>query len=344
MDVQQLRKLCEKAVTGNINNTEEILLNKQLAESEEFRAEYESVKNIWAKSSPSEITQVPDIEMEWNKLNNRIESAKTGYYTKDSIYNKINSGINSLFSPKVRPAFGSAFVVLLLVTGIFIFRKEAPELLQYKVISTLNKETRQVQLSDGSIVYLNSGSTLKFPERFDDKVREVSLKGEAFFSVTKGKGSFTVITGNARTTVLGTKFNVRARDEKTEVFVKEGRVNLALKAVSSNSVILSKGQLSRIVKNELPTKPADVKAEYFIGWMRGELAFNQTSLKAIVEELERTYNTKINFENENIKTTTLTGTFNNDNPDSVLSMICLTLELDFEKQQNGYLIKSKKNN
>lgn len=344
MDIQQFRKLCEKAVTGNINNNEEGLLNKHLAESQEFRTEYENIKIIWAKTSPAEISQVTDVEIEWNKLNNRIVSAKSQSYSKDSIFSKIYSGVSSLFSPKIKPAFSLVLIMLLLVTGIYIFRKEAPEPLQYKIISTLYKETRQVQLPDGSIIYLNSGSSIKYPEKFDDNAREVSLKGEAFFSVTKGKGHFTVITDNARTTVLGTKFNVRSRDEKTEVFVKEGRVNLAPKTISTSSVILTEGQLSRIVKNELPSKPTKANAEYFTGWMNGELAFNQTRLEEIAEELERTYNTKIYFENGNIKTHTLTGTFKNDNLDNVLTMICLTLELDFEKQQNGYLIKSKINN
>jgi ferric-dicitrate binding protein FerR (iron transport regulator) len=294
---------------------------------------------MWSLSDSREIPEIPDIETEWKTLSTRLELDRMDNQFKAQRPKKY-SFIQSLFIPRLKPAIAGAFAVLLLIVTLLMLNKETP-VPQTKIVTTANKEQKQIQLPDGSTVFLNSGSSIEFLEIFNGQSRGVHLKGEAFFSVTKDVRPFIVTTSNSKTTVLGTKFNIWARDEKTRIIVKEGKVNLNQINANTKGIDLTKGQLSTVMKDREPTPPEDVNPNYLLGWMEGKLVFNHTPLNEIVDELERFYNVQLTLENENLNKLTLTGLFNNAEIDSVLTMICLTLELEYEKQQSGYFIKSK---
>ena len=340
MNLKQFRNLCIKAVTGNINESEKAVLDKWLAKSDEYAKQYEKIKTMWNLSASEEIPEIPEIETEWKILSSRLELYKTGHKIKVPMSDKIYSYIQSFFIPGTKPIIAGALAVLLFIVTLLLSNKEVP-LPQTKVVATVNQEHKQIQLSDSSIVFLNSGSSIEFLEPFNDKSREVHLKGEAFFSVNKDGRPFIVTTSNSKTTVLGTKFDVWARNGKTRIIVKEGKVNLTRINTSTEGVDLSNGQLSTVMKNREPSPPEDVNPNYLLGWMEGRLVFNHTPLNEIADELERFYNVKLSLENKNLNVYTLTGSFENNELDSVLTMICLTLDLDYEKQESGYLIKSK---
>jgi ferric-dicitrate binding protein FerR (iron transport regulator) len=337
MNTKDYRELCIKSVTENINVDEEEILKSWLAESKYNKNEYEKIKNIWASSALTMVAQIPDIENEWDALNRRIENDRIEKTAKDSILSKIFLKIQPVFATRWKPAI--AFGLILLAAGIFFINRE-PAVPQIQTVATLNKEHKLIQLSDGSTVLLNSNSTLSYQQTFKGEVREVSLSGEAFFSVTKDTRPFVIMTSNAKTTVLGTKFDVWARDEKTRVFVKEGRVNLAWKHEQKTGVILSRNQLSVVKNNLQPTTPKKVESSYLLGWIENKLVFNHTPLNEIIDELQRFYDVKLSLASESLKTYTLTGSFKNNDVDSVLTMICLALDLKYAKQNNGYVIKA----
>jgi len=343
MNNKRYHKLIIKEIFGDIETSDKHLLEEWLAKSVENKIEYEKFKAIWMNTAPSEIPKISDIETEWTALNNRIKSVENIHETKESIRSKINFSIQSIFITKWKPALGSALVIFILAVSIFLFNREN-SVNKTIVITTANQESRSVQLSDGSTVYLNSGSQIETLEKFDEHIRRVNLKGEAFFSISKEQRPFIITTDNAKITVLGTKFDVYARYENTRVFVKEGKVNFSRKNIDASKVDLSTGQLSTINKDAPPSLPVRVDTEYLLGWMDGKLVFNKTPLGEIVNEMERYYNIKITLENDSLKTYTLTGSFKNYTIDTVLSMICLALEIDYEKQSEGYLIKEKNMN
>lgn len=339
MEVKKYQQLCVKAVTGSISSNEKQMLENWLNQSGENRLEFEKIKNIWDQSLTNETIQMPDIDMEWLELNNKIQMIKT--HKKENFFNKVSSFIQSLRIAALKPAVGFGFAAILLIIGIYIYKMETSSL-RYEIKSTANMEQKTIHLSDGSIIYLNTSSKVKYPDKFTGDVREIYLKGEAFFSVAKNKIPFIVITDNARTRVLGTKFNVKARDERTEVFVKEGRVNLSQNFNNARGVDLTRGQFSRIIKRSVPSVPKPVNVEYLSGWMQGRLVFEQAPLNEILAEIGRYYNVKLSINNKELENQTLTGSFKNHDIDSVLSMICLAMNLDYEKLKEGYVIKSKK--
>ena len=150
-------------------------------------------------------------------------------------------------------------------------------------------------LPDGSKVTLNSDSRLIYRARFLGS-RSVELEGEAFFEVAKDDDPFVIETFNARTTVLGTAFNLRARndeaDRATEIIVTSGRVEFSSKTGGSEwAVLLDPGQRSIMVDYGPPTSPVPNARE--IAWRTGDLSFMDQSYAVIFAEIERRFDVDI---------------------------------------------------
>ena len=297
---------------------------------------------IWSTSCFNETLPSFDIDVEWIRLNERLRS-----FEKRKVRELFLEKLFSLRGPVLKPALVSIFILVIIGIGILFLNRDVPKP-ELNLVSTSNNEYKNVKLPDGSDVFLNSGSSIKFLVKsngekkvFNNGERKIMLTGEAFFSVTKNKNPFIITTENAKITVLGTKFDVLSRDENTRVVVEEGKVSFSPKDINSKGIYLTKDQLSIISKNSEPTIPKEVDAGYFLGWMKGSLVFYRTPVKEIVTDLERRYNINISFQADSLINNTLTGSFKNSNADSAVSMVCVALGLDFEKQNDNYIIKQK---
>jgi transmembrane sensor len=337
---KQYQILCVKSISGKISDDEKSFLENWLAESEENRNEFDRIKTIWQKTEAPQIDTIPNIDVEWAKLSSKLNLDTNTIEESSGLVSKINSFANILFTPKLRPVYYSAFAAVILIAVIFIFNFEKAQP-KWKSISTGNQENYELTLSDGSIVKLNSGSTIEYLEKFESNNREVKLRGEAFFSVSKSDKPFIVVTDNAATTVLGTQFNVWTRGEKTKVIVKEGKVKLASLKDKNTGVILTMNTSASVIKDHNPDEPEIVDSEYLLGWMDGRLVFSKSALKEISKELERQFDVNITIENDSLSTISMTGTFENEKIEDIISMISLSLNISFEKQGDGYYIKSR---
>ena len=155
--------------------------------------------------------------------------------------------------------------------------------------TALYASTTTFALPDNSAVVLNAGSTIAYKKWHWNNSRKLQLDGEAYFKVAKGK-KFDVVTNLGIVSVLGTQFNVKARDNRFDVHCYEGRVkvkyqNTVVEITKGESVAFSDG--TAIV---IPKKISDIPE-----WTVGELAFEQEHLAAIVKELERQYNVSVDL-------------------------------------------------
>jgi ferric-dicitrate binding protein FerR (iron transport regulator) len=339
-------RLCIKVLTGNINPEESKLLHDWLSLSEENRNEFEKLKSVWEKTGFSGMPESPDIETEWLELNARIRSHENS--AGANLYPHEKSGRK--FFIAFKPALTAA-VLLVLLAAVWLLWNPGTGKPELNSVSTGNSEHKEINFADGSHVLLNSGSSIQFPLKFDEKERNIRLKGEGFFSVAKDGRPFIICTENAAITVLGTKFNVRSRDGKTQVYVKDGRVKLARQNLNSSGVVLLKGELSTVVKNGIPAPPVNADPDMQLGWMEGRLAFNHTPLNEIAREMERFYNVRVVLQDSSLQSYTLTGSFKNSRIEDVLNMVCLALDLDYSQAsgspdqpsgKNEYIIKLKK--
>lgn len=156
-----------------------------------------------------------------------------------------------------------------------------------------------IQLSDGTKVWLNAGSKLVFPQKFTGKDRKVFLKGEAYFEVAKNKDlPFIVNAGQMDIRVHGTKFNVSNFDteKNLEVVLVEGEVGLKennLLSLFSKEIRLNPNQKAVFNKQTNNTVVhSDVDASYYISWTKGLLEFDKESILFVFERLSRYYNVR----------------------------------------------------
>lgn len=158
-------------------------------------------------------------------------------------------------------------------------------------------------LADGTQVWLNAGSTIKYEPTLSGKIREVSLDGEAYFKVSKNKHKpFVVTTKYAQIKVLGTVFNLKAYsgDNKVETTLEEGSVEFSMNGSSAKPVELKPGE--QIVFNSTENKLTMRKVETYLhtAWKDGKYVFKDADLKTIIAELERLYDVRIHLQNDSL--------------------------------------------
>ena len=291
IDFEQIQRY----LSGNCTKEERELVENWLKASEKnqnliemFKISRESIENSSAAIDRNEA---------WEYVREKLEKDK-----------KLSTGEqNKIYETEKTPWNFSRFLkyaaVLIMITApLFYYQISRQKNSAEPKLITTNVEYGQhmtLNLTDGTKVTLDAGSTLAYPEKFNRDNREVFLNGEGYFEVKQNPNRpFIVNTGNAEIKVLGTKFNVRAWEQtkKVEVTVSEGKVSLKpMKKEAENSgVIISRGFFSSLESDGKPSIPRRVNTEKYLGWMKFEIVFENVRLYEILDQLERWY--KLKFE------------------------------------------------
>ncbi|NOY60516.1 MAG: hypothetical protein GXO75_16520, partial [Calditrichaeota bacterium] len=260
-------KLLAKELGNETTPQEKEQIAGWIDQSPDNKSLYNELTAVWENSAPPKMVSLPDKAAEWNRLSERLAiSADKKRFT-----------ILRFLQTRLRPALVAGLAVLLIFISIYAWKNLVHQN-EWQQISVPNGRRASVTLSDGSVVKINSGSTLRFLRSFPDSVRQIFLNGEAFFAVQKDGRPFIVQTANALITVLGTKFNVRSRDSLTRVRVYRGQVKLARILNDSNFVVLTKGRESEVFADREPIPPRNIKINTLPGWINGKLDFVKASL------------------------------------------------------------------
>lgn len=195
-----------------------------------------------------------------------------------------------------------------------------------------NAEHIVLSLPDLSKVELNSGSELVFDERHWNDYRNLSLKGEAYFKVEKGS-SFTVETAHGLVSVLGTEFNVKARNSYFEVSCYEGKVQVDF---NNKIYLLNPGNSFRVINNEIKENKT---TDSLPMWTKRKSVFKSVPIGDVIEELERQYNVQISAESIN-KSIIFTGSFTHDNLETAIKAITIPLDITYEIQKDFVTFKT----
>ncbi len=190
-------------------------------------------------------------------------------------------------------------------------------------------------LADGTMVWLNSGSELQFPLHFTGDVRNVKLRGEAFFKVTKNdKQPFRVNANELNIEVLGTSFDVSSYEEEkqSEVILVEGKVSLSTGKDNRTTEYgtMRPGQRA-VYKAETQKVYAEVvNVDKYIAWRDGNLIFRDDKMEDVVKRLSRWFNVEIVINDPIIKSYTYKATFRNENLIQVLNLLKLSAPIDYK--------------
>lgn len=226
--------------------------------------------------------------------------------------------------------------------------------LAYNEIIVPLGEKAQVVLSDGSHVWINSASKLRYPVQFGDVSREVSLEGEAFFDVEKKHGkTFIVNTHDVKVNVLGTAFNVRCYpgDNKTQTTVVRGEVKVEEINGTHKALIIKPNEMATLTEKEQDGKAVaqvpsftvnQVDPDNLVSWKDQLLVFDGESFEDLSLKMERWYNVKIKIENEELKAERFSGKFvHNETVYQVLEAIKITTPIAFRIEKDTIIISRK---
>ncbi|KUJ61280.1 iron dicitrate transport regulator FecR [Flavobacteriaceae bacterium CRH] len=200
--------------------------------------------------------------------------------------------------------------------------KEDPD--SFNTLSTPTGGQYNIVLADGTKVYLNAVSSIKYPTQFNGDERVVELEGEAYFEVAKNKSKpFIVKSGEQSIEVLGTHFNVHAYNNEAVIktTLLEGSVAVAYKNQKS---VLKPGQQSNVSENFTKIKIREVDTEATIAWKNGRFKFDNADLKTVMRQLERWYGIKVEYRGDVSDVRFNGGTFMNKNLSEVLKVLELS--------------------
>jgi len=336
MNPSKYFKFSVRAITGNITLKQKRALDRWLQQSPERQKEYDRWVKTWERQKHTPMPFEPNVDAAWQRFEASLpKDEKKRSFSK--MFMNIDRQLANLFELKYRPALASAAAILIVSMGLFLWKSSLLRSSYYTVM-TRNTQTQEVMLTDGTRVVLNSGSRIQYPKTVSETEREVRLEGEAYFSVTPNEKPFYVITQHAKTTVLGTQFNVWARGEETRVIVEEGLVRLSSLISKSVEVEITRGQMSKVIGRSLPQPPTNVDTHYSLGWLRGQLVFEKTPLSEIVEELQRKFDVTIEFADPSLTHRTMTADFEDATIDEILSSICLTLNIRYLVDKGDYIL------
>jgi ferric-dicitrate binding protein FerR (iron transport regulator) len=214
--------------------------------------------------------------------------------------------------------------VVILSFGITFAVKNFANFTEY----ALNGSTTEFLLPDNSTVLLNSGSEIEYKKWNWNNERKLTLDGEAYFKVAKGK-KFEVNTEIGKVTVLGTQFNVKSRANRLDVTCYEGKVqvnyqNQLIILTPGKTVAFESGNLILDEQTQLTTP----------GWLQKQMEFSKEQLTAVVEEIKRQYKIEIEIKTPPTQQR-FTGVIPTDNLEATLDIIATTYHLKINKTGNN---------
>lgn len=318
-------------------NIIEALLDRYL-KGETSREENEMVENWLDKSNNS--------HSEWQAFN---QSRKNQWLAE--VLGEIQNSIHATKSepvliPQRNHLWWRIASVAALLAICFTLYMEWPALqshlrpTQLIALTVPLNQQKQIVLADGSKVWLNSSSQLKYPQEFNGKTREVYLSGQAYFDIKHDADkSFIIHTGKVVTTVLGTAFDIK--EDKTShtivVTVTRGKVSVA-NGDKQLGTITPNQQISYNLLNSKSIQ-TEVDAKQVIAWQKTDLHFEDITFSEAALELEQRFNVKINFNNDKIKDCRFTGTaLKGEKLDKILKVICAFNNATYQTKSNGSIM------
>jgi len=174
------------------------------------------------------------------------------------------------------------------------------ELVYNTLTNPRGSQAVSLTLMDGTKVWLNAASSLRYPVAFTGSDRQVEITGEAYFEVVQDKQKpFKVKKGNITVEVLGTHFNINAYDDEpsTNTTVLEGAVKVnAQLSGSTRSVILQPGEQAQVSRTDHLDKMRKVDLDAVVAWKNGTFQFKGASMQTVMRQLSRWYNVEISYE------------------------------------------------
>ncbi|MGE5356993.1 MAG: FecR family protein [Deltaproteobacteria bacterium] len=315
-------ELIAKYLSGNADSGEVKSLEEWVLASEENKNQFIAFKKAWILSGYSNRQNHIDVDKEWNSFKIKIQTENTE--------NVRNLKIGQRFNFRHLARYAAVLIFIIASTfGLYIVLNiEKPT----TIIAQKTKKTDN--LPDGTQVTLNHNTEISYSISGKSKTRNVELKGEAFFDVSRDTNRvFKVNAEDITVEVLGTEFYVDARKDQPQITVIVHSGTVAVKS-ATEEIILNANEVGFYDKGSrilIKSQNTDVN---YMSWNTGVLIFEKTDLERVVYDLNRKYNSNIKIENQELKSCRITATFNNKSLDAIIKIIEKTLKIKSIRRNN----------
>lgn len=241
--------------------------------------------------------------------------------------------ITLLQSPGFRPV-NIVGAILMIVAVDYPFYTKSSKKIEWRVVKAENGVTATVRLSDSSLIELNAGTVLRYPETFDKRKREVYIEGEAFITAAPNANQPLIVhTKQASINVLGTSFNVCTYEGKFCAALVSGAILVSTSC--GQTIKLTPGYSASLLPKSDQLVVASFKENEMTGWIEGKYKFENEALTDICRVIERTYNIKIAFDTPP-RLIHFTGAMNRHKPFTViLKKLSAISRMEYYRDDNG---------
>lgn len=318
-------QLISNRLVGTITPDENLLLDKWIGENIENQRYYTEQKKLWELFTMHQKMQQIDEHKAFRKISGQLFTRK-----KRNILAYIQRIAAILLIP------------VAIVSAIYIFSERNTRKQNATVYNTAETPLgmrSSLVLPDGTKVWLNAGSKLKYPVLFSEKYRAVELCGEAYFEVKKDKKwPFVVHSGNMNIVVSGTIFNCNAYNEndQIETVLVEGQVTVINESATVSKELLP-NELAIFTKSNQQLTKTKINPEKYIAWKSGKLMFREDKMDLVVEKLERWYNVDFEIKDKEISDYVYNATFIDESLDQVLKMLSLSAPIRYSVSERSKL-------
>ena len=266
--------------------------------------------------------------------------ATGGYVDEEAAWHRFRSRIQLPARKATAPSMqwmkiAAIFIVIVgaTVLALQLFRTETISTITAQASNEVINET----LPDGSVITLNKNSSLSYPEKFKGDTRSVTLKGEAFFNVRANrKRPFIIHVNDVSITVVGTSFNVKSENGRTEVIVETGIVRVAKK----NQVVeLRPKEKITIAAQDSVLQKVKEEEQLHNYYRTKEFVCDNTPLWKLVDVLNEAYGVQIVLERKELRSLPISTTFSNESLDKILDIIAMTFKLRIQRTGDEIILR-----
>ena len=316
-------KLLGDYFSGKLNADEKKRVEEWKNASEENLAVFSNAEKVWHALDLLEEMKKYDAGKALEKVNGKIEKIAYHYKKRFLFYWQRIAAV--LLLP-----------LLIATLGIYFFQtaKTTTNPIVWQTISTPNGVRSQIQLPDGTRVWLNSGSKLTYPSSFSSAERTVKLVGEAYFDVAKNEQQpFYVELNNMGIAVTGTTFNVihYPEEKQTEVVLTSGKVRLFERKEDKRVDIaeMNPGEKAVYEKSSHEITIDQTDTEKYTSWINGYLNFRDDTMTEVVKKLNRQFNVNIKIADPEIAQYVYTATFKDETLEQILFLLQKTSPITY---------------
>ena len=328
-------------LVGEMTEMEQKAFSEWIDANETNRLFYEDTRALWELTERYETVTKKEIESfdgtdSWDRFEEKFQAIETNDVPikewKTSVEPKRRGIIKQLMQ-------AAAVLLIGIGMGYVILQNQTDPTPEMVVYQSGANEKEEFTLPDGTKIWMNERSKIEYIADF--KPRLLSFEGEAFFEVAHQDGNpFEIRSGDTKTIVLGTSFNVRAYPDESfvEVAVETGKVAFQQKEKIAKSLILEPGDAGVFRAKEKTLLKSTEPNVNKTSWRKKELIFDDTPLSEVIPALERYFGKRIKMSSVEILNCHITGTYKEPTLSELLDVLAYSLDINVEKEKDHFIL------